>query len=66
MATKKAEGADAAPVTITYLDKCYSQRTVHTGSMRTLRVVGARVEVKSDDEEALAFLDQHAEFERLE
>lgn len=66
MATKKAEDAGALPVTVTYRDKCYSQRTLHTDSMRTLWVKGARVEVKSDDVEALAFLDQHAEFERLE
>lgn len=66
MATKKPEDAAGSPASVTYRDKRYAQRSVFTDSMRSLQVLRGRIEVKADDAEALAYLDQHADFERLE
>lgn len=62
MATKKADDAAA----VIYRDKLFAQRQVFTDSMRPLQVLKGRVEVKPDDAEALALLDQRADFERME
>lgn len=66
MSTKKADDVARAPVPAIYRDKRYSKRQVFTESLRALQVSQGRVEVAAGDDEALACLDQHADFERVE
>lgn len=72
MATKKTDTAVESPVSavtvtaVTYRDTVYSARTVVLPDERTFPVVRGEVQVPADDAAALAWLDQHADYQRLQ
>lgn len=66
MASNKTDDAPASPALVVYRDKRYAKRVLYTASMRALQVAHGRIEVKGGDTEAVAYLDKHADFERME
>lgn len=65
MATKKTtDAAPSASAVMTYRDKLYTSRVLFLGA-RELRVAGRKLQIEEGDAEALAYLDAHADFERL-
>lgn len=66
MSTRKAAAASDASATVTYCDKSHSQRVLFLPGGRPLQVLRARLEVKADDDKALAYMDARADFQRLE
>lgn len=66
MSAKKATAAPGATTEITYADKVFTSRTLFLSGDRPLVVVRGGVSVAADDAEALAYLEQHPEFEKLQ
>lgn len=78
MATKKTAAGDtepaatdvpAVPASVTFTDTVFTSRSLFLQQGDTLRrfdVAGQRVTVPADDTEALAFLDGHADLQRLD
>ncbi|MCY1452202.1 hypothetical protein D9M71_691070 [compost metagenome] len=50
---------------VSYRDKAFTSRTLVIPGGRLLQVSAGRVQVKALDAQALAFLDAHADLERL-
>ena len=68
MSTKKPS-APGAPTDVSYTDNQYASRSLFLASgegLREFKVVGHRVTVQDDDAEALEYLANHAELQRLE
>lgn len=78
MATKKTAAGDtepastdvpAVPASVTFTDTVFASRSLFLQQGDTLRrfdVTGQRVTVPAEDTEALAFLDGHADLQRLD
>lgn len=66
MSVKKASAAPGAPAVVTYADKVFTSRTLFLPDGRSLVVVRGGVSAPADDAEALAYLEQHPEFEKLQ
>ena len=68
MSTKKP-AAPGAPADVSFTDNLYASRSLFLASgegLREFKVVGHRVTVQDDDAEALEYLANHAELQRLE
>lgn len=63
MASKKDDAG--APGVVTFCDKTHAKRSLFMPDGRELKVARGRLEVKPDDEAALAFLGAREDFERL-
>jgi len=62
-----AADAPAADLRLAFRDKVYTTRTLCIpGTMRTLAVVAASVDVSASDEQAVSFLKSHPELEAQE
>ena len=58
----------AAPAAVTFKDAAYTSRSLFLdagGQLREFKVVGQLVSVPEDDTEALAFLGNHSDLQRL-
>lgn len=77
MAVKKTAATDAAadagdPAAVpgvTFADSTYTSRSLFLlvgDDLRELKVLAGRVTVQADDAEVLAFLDGHADLQRLD
>lgn len=66
MSAKKVTAAPGALAAVTYADKVFTSRTLFLPAGRPLVVVRGGVSVPGDDAEALAYLEQHPEFEKLQ
>ena len=66
MAIKKETAAIGPPATVIYCDKVNASRTLFMPGGRELKVIRARIEVESEDAEAVAYLDARKDFQRLE
>lgn len=61
--------APAAPADVTFADSLYASRSLFLASgegLRELKVLNHRVTVQDDDAEALEYLANHVELQRLE
>ncbi|MCM8910902.1 hypothetical protein LJD21_01785 [Pseudomonas inefficax] len=65
MATKKPTDAEPrSPASVTYRDTVFTSRVLIVGE-RQLNVAAGLLQVDEADAEALAYLEAHADFERL-
>lgn len=61
--------APNVPVDVTFTDSVYTSRSLFVAcreGLRELKVADHRVTVKDDDAEALAFLGNHSDLQRLD
>lgn len=61
-----ADAVPEAPTGEQWRDKHYTSRVLVISDTRTARVVAGHVSVEQGDEELQAFLQKHADFERVE
>ncbi|AXA25908.1 hypothetical protein [Pseudomonas putida] len=66
MANKKPDNPLSPPAVAAFRDTRFTSRQVFTTGMRPLPVAAGRVEVPTTDAEAIACLERHPDFERVE
>ncbi|WP_054925461.1 hypothetical protein [Pseudomonas sp. NBRC 111142] len=66
MANKKPDDPLTTPAVASFRDTRFTSRQIFTTGLRSLSVVAGRVEVPTLDAEAIACLERHPDFERVE
>lgn len=66
MANRKPDEPQHSMAVAAFRDTRFTSRQILTLDLRPLLVVAGRVEVPMSDADAIACLDQHPDFERLE